>query len=71
MRGTGLMLGLVTEGSAKDVVQAFADGGVLTCTAGEHVVRFLPPLSIPENHLEEAVEMMGDSLDEIFGNDAE
>ena len=71
VRGTGLMLGLVTEGSAKDVVQAFADGGVLTCTAGEHVVRFLPPLSIPENHLEEAVEMMGDSLDEIFGNDAE
>ena len=67
VRGLGMMLGMVTEGSAKDVVQAFADGGVLTCTAGEHVVRFLPTLSIREDHLEEAVEMMGDSLDELFG----
>ena len=67
VRGLGLMLGMVTEGAAKDVVQAFADGGVLTCTAGAHVVRFLPPLSIREDHLEEAVEMMGDSLDELFG----
>ena len=67
VRGLGLMLGMVTEGPAKDVVQAFADGGVLTCTAGEHVVRFLPTLSIREDHLEEAVEMMGDSLDELFG----
>jgi len=68
VRGTGLMLGMVTEGPAKDVVQAFADGGVLTCTAGEHVVRFLPTLSIQESHLEEAVEMMGDSLEELFGS---
>ena len=67
VRGLGMMLGMVTEGPAKEVVQAFADGGVLTCTAGEHVVRFLPTLSIREDHLEEAVEMMGDSLDELFG----
>ena len=67
VRGLGLMLSMVTEGSAKDVVQAFADGGVLTCTAGEHVVRFLPMLSIREDHLEEAVEMMSDSLEELFG----
>ena len=58
---------MVTEGAAKDVVEAFKAGGVLTCTAGEHVVRFLPTLSIREDHLEEAVEMMGDSLEELFG----
>ena len=67
VRGLGLMLGMVTEGPAKDVVQAFADGGVLTCTAGEHVVRFLPTLSMKDSHLEEAVEMMGETLDELFG----
>ena len=67
VRGLGLMLGMVTEGPAKDVVEAFAAGGVLACTAGAHVVRFLPTLSIREDHLEEAVEMMGDSLDELFG----
>ena len=68
VRGLGMMLGMVTEGPAKDVVQAFADGGVLTCTAGEHVVRFLPPLSIKDSAIEDAVDMMGDSLEELFGS---
>ena len=67
VRGLGLMLGMVTEGSAKDVVQAFADGGVLACTAGEHVVRLLPPLAMKDSDIEDAVDMMGDSLDELFG----
>ncbi|MBO7685279.1 MAG: aminotransferase class III-fold pyridoxal phosphate-dependent enzyme [Kiritimatiellae bacterium] len=67
VRGLGMMLGMVVEGPAKDDVQAFADGGVLTCTAGEHVVRFLPPLSIKDSAIEDAVDMMGDSLEELFG----
>ena len=67
VRGLGLMLGMVTEGPAKDVVQAFADGGVLACTAGEHVVRLLPPLAMRDSDIEDAVDMMGDSLDELFG----
>jgi acetylornithine/succinyldiaminopimelate/putrescine aminotransferase len=67
VRGLGMMLGMVVEGPAKDVVKAFADGGVLTCTAGEHVVRFLPPLSIKDSAIEDAVDMMGDSLEELFG----
>ena len=67
VRGLGLMLGMVVEGPAKDVVKAFADGGVLTCTAGEHVVRFLPPLSMKDSHIEDAVDMMAESLDELFG----
>ena len=67
VRGLGLMLGMVTEGPAKDVVQAFADGGVLACTAGEHVVRLLPPLAMKDSDIEDAVDMMGDSLDELFG----
>ncbi len=67
VRGLGMMLGMVVEGSAKEVVDAFATDGVLTCTAGEHVVRFLPPLSIKDGAIEDAVEMMGDSLDGLFG----
>ncbi len=71
VRGKGMMIGMVTEGAAKDVVDAFREAGVLVCTAGEHVVRFLPTLSIQEKHLEEAVEMMGDALDGLFSTDAE
>lgn len=66
VRGLGMMVGMVMEGKASDVVDAFRDAGVLCCTAGEKVVRFLPTLSMQEKHLEEAVEMMGDALDGLF-----
>lgn len=67
VRGKGLMVGMVVEGSAKDVVAACRDGGLLCCAAGEHVVRFLPPLNVKEANIEEALEMIADSLDELFG----
>jgi acetylornithine aminotransferase/acetylornithine/N-succinyldiaminopimelate aminotransferase len=66
VRGKGLMVGMVVEGPAKEVVDACRDMGLLCCVAGEHVVRFLPPLNIKENDLEEALEMIGDALDQLF-----
>ncbi len=67
VRGLGLMQGMVVEGDPKTVVAKFAEFNILTLTAGGNVVRFLPTLSMSEAHLEEAVEMMGDALDELFG----
>ena len=67
VRGKGLMLGLVTEGSAKDLVEAFKAQGLLTLTAGEHVVRFLPPLTLSEDDLEDVCDMISDALDCTFG----
>ena len=66
VRGKGLMLGLVTEGPAKDVVAALREQSILALTAGEHVVRFLPPLTLGEDDLEDAVDMISDALDCIF-----
>ena len=71
IRGKGLMLGMVVEGSAKEVVDMCRDMGLLCCVAGEHVVRFLPPLNIKDTDLEEALEMIGDALDELYGEEAE
>ena len=67
VRGAGLMLGLVTEVPAKELVESFKAQGLLTLTAGEHVVRFLPPLTLTENDLEEVGDMMDDALDCAFG----
>jgi acetylornithine/succinyldiaminopimelate/putrescine aminotransferase len=67
VRVKGLMVGMVVEGSAKEVVDACRDGGLLCCVAGEHVVRFLPPLNVKEANIEEALEMIGDSLDILYG----
>ena len=71
VRGKGLMVGLVVEGDAKEVVTACRDMGLLSCVAGEHVVRFLPPLNVKDGDLEEALEMIGDALDQLYGGQAE
>lgn len=68
VRGRGLLVGMVVEGSAKEIVEECRLGGVLCCTAGEHVVRFLPPLNISEKNLGEALEMIGESLDTLFND---
>ena len=67
VRGKGLMLGLVVDGEAKDVVDALKAQGLLALTAGKNVVRFLPPLTLGENDLEDAVDMISDALDCAFG----
>ena len=67
VRGKGLMLGLVVDGEAKPVVDALRDQGLLALTAGPNVVRFLPPLVLGESDLEDAVDMMSDALDGVFG----
>ena len=67
VRGKGLMLGLVTEDNAKDLVDAFRAQGLLVLTAGEHVVRFLPPLTLSEGDLEDVFDMISDALDCTYG----
>jgi len=71
VRGKGLMVGMVVEGDAKEVVNACRDMGLLCCVAGEHVVRFLPPLNVKDGDLEEALEMIGDALEQLFGEQEE
>jgi predicted acetylornithine/succinylornithine family transaminase len=67
VRGKGLMLGLVVDADPREVVEAMEAQGVLALTAGKNVVRFLPPLVLKEDTLEEAVDMMSDALDCVFG----
>lgn len=67
VRGKGLMLGLVCEGAAKDLVEAFKELGLLALTAGEHVVRFLPPLTLGEGDLEDVIDMISDALSGVYG----
>ena len=67
VRGKGMMLGLVVDGEAKDVVEALKGQGLLALTAGKNVVRFLPPLTLAEGDLEDAVDMISDALDCVFG----
>ncbi len=67
VRGKGMMLGLVVDGDPKAIVEALQAQGLLALTAGSNVVRFLPPLVLGEDDLEDAVDMISDALSCAFG----
>jgi acetylornithine/N-succinyldiaminopimelate aminotransferase len=54
VRGEGLMLGLVCKIPNTDVSGMFFAEKLLTVTAGENVVRLLPPLVVTEAEIKEA-----------------
>ena len=58
VKGRGLMLGLELERECRDVVlEALERGLVVNCTAGR-VLRFLPPLTVEKEHVDEAVDIL-------------
>ena len=57
-RGKGLILGLKCVVPAGEVQAAFTAQGLMTVTAGENVVRIVPPLVITDSDIAEAVAMM-------------
>lgn len=67
VRGKGLLVGLAVDGEAKPIVEALQGQGLLALTAGANVVRFLPPLVLGEDDLEDAVDMISDALDCVYG----
>jgi acetylornithine/succinyldiaminopimelate/putrescine aminotransferase len=76
VRGMGLMLGiqlgdefesLAVDGKTASSVAVVASmrNGLLTVPAGPSVIRWLPPLSVSRGELDEAVSILGKTLDEI------
>jgi len=55
VRGLGLMDGLVLSVLPQDVVAGCRKQGLLVCSAGNDVLRFIPPLVITKDELAEAV----------------
>lgn len=59
VRGLGLMLGLRLKVDSRDFVAHLRDNhGLLTVSAGDQVVRILPPLVIDESHVAEFIEKL-------------
>jgi len=55
VRGQGLLIGLKCKVTNLDLVDALRDEGLLTVGAGDNVVRFIPPLTIDEVEVDEAL----------------
>lgn len=54
-RGLGLLQGLVAPGHSAAIVEQFFAAGVLTCSAANDVVRFLPPYVLSSDDLDTAL----------------
>jgi acetylornithine/N-succinyldiaminopimelate aminotransferase len=57
-RGAGLLLGLKCLPPAGEVQAAMAEAGLLVMTAGDNVLRLVPPLVITDADIAEAVAML-------------
>lgn len=62
VRGRGLMVGLELTVPAGQVIAALAEAGVLTIAGGSHTVRFLPPLVIERDQVDEVVRRVGEVI---------
>ncbi len=59
VRGMGLMIGIVAdEGRHSEFAARLIRKGVLVLTAGNNVVRLLPPLTISQQEMDEALQIM-------------
>jgi acetylornithine/N-succinyldiaminopimelate aminotransferase len=58
LRGAGLLLGIRCVVPAADFVTKLRQNGLLTLTAGENVLRILPPLIVGEREIDEALDVM-------------
>ncbi len=65
IRGKGLMVGVELDVEAGPVMTKGFDRGILLVTAGPNVVRFVPPLTISKDELAQAVNILGEILQEL------
>lgn len=64
VRGVGLMVAVELGEHARPHLDRLANAGVLALTAGKKVVRFLPPLIIPRDELEQVAQVAREILAE-------
>ena len=62
VRGAGLMVGVDLDRPVKDMVAAARDKGLLVLSAGETVLRLLPPLTVQEAEVDQALDILGQVL---------
>ena len=64
LRGRGLMRGIRIDGSVALVRELAHEQGLLIATAGEDVLRMVPPLIFERQHVDEALDKLGRALND-------
>ena len=62
-RGKGLMQGLEFSIPVKDIIANALKEGLILISAGQYVIRFVPPLILEEEHVDKMIQILTKTLD--------
>ena len=65
-RGVGLMQGLVFDSPVGPVINKALEKGLILINAGANIIRFVPPLVISKQNVDEMVEILTSAIDEVI-----
>ena len=69
VRGRGLMAGIELDVAPAGVVQAGYEQGLLLVSSGTNVIRFVPPLIVEKQHVDELIVKLTSILEGIDAED--
>ncbi len=58
LRGAGLMRGLVFDRPVRDIIDRAMEKGLILINAGAEIIRFVPPLVITKEHVDEMIAVL-------------
>lgn len=64
-RGTGLMQGLVFDRPVAPVINRAIENGLILINAGSDIIRFVPPLIITRKNVDDMIEILVKSIEEV------
>ena len=65
VRGLGMMIGIETSASLSRIVEAARQKGLIILTAGENVIRLLPPLTISREEIQQGITVLKEVFSEV------
>ena len=65
VRGLGMMIGIETSASLSKIVEAARQKGLIILTAGENVIRLLPPLTISKEEIQQGITVLKEVFSEV------
>ena len=66
-RGVGLMQGLVMNRPVSDIITNAMDKGLVLINAGTNIIRFVPPLVIDRQNVDDMIAILRESMREVCG----
>lgn len=65
VRGLGMMIGIETSASLSKIVEAARQKGLIILTAGENVIRLLPPLTINREEIQQGIAILKEVFSQV------